>query len=103
MPDIKVGTCCYCGSRAALELSGTKRHELACATCGAPLRRMKMLPKSSGGVTARAATPTHPKPQVSAQYDAHRLQKRPKKRKKSKGLGRKIFEELWDVVEDILD
>ena len=41
----KIATCCHCGSKAALKLD-TSRHELSCASCGAPLRDLKMLPKS---------------------------------------------------------
>ncbi len=36
----KVATCCYCGTRAALVLRGKQRHELSCASCGAPLHNM---------------------------------------------------------------
>ncbi|WP_375258351.1 hypothetical protein [Citreimonas sp.] len=43
MPAIKVATCTYCGTRAALVLSGQTRHELACSACGAPLHDLKML------------------------------------------------------------
>ena len=40
----KIATCCYCGTRAALVLSGKTRHELACSSCGAPLHELKKLP-----------------------------------------------------------
>ena len=33
----KIATCCYCGTRAALVLTGKHRHELSCSGCGAPL------------------------------------------------------------------
>ncbi|MDJ0822410.1 MAG: hypothetical protein QNJ09_11465 [Paracoccaceae bacterium] len=39
----KIATCCYCGARTALVLRGKERHELSCASCGAPLHDMKML------------------------------------------------------------
>lgn len=48
----KIATCSYCGTRAALVLGGTTQHELACATCGAPLHDLRALkaekPKKSG-------------------------------------------------------
>ncbi|MGR3572550.1 hypothetical protein [Brevirhabdus sp.] len=49
--DTKIATCCYCGTRAALVLKGTTRHELSCGSCGAPLHNLKQLRQSS----ARAA------------------------------------------------
>jgi len=61
MGAVKVATCCYCGTRAALVLRGKERHELACSSCGAPLSRMKMLPNTG------AAAVTHaPKTQLSS-------------------------------------
>ena len=46
MTTRKIATCCYCGTRAALVLKGKDRHELSCATCGAPLHELKKLPRS---------------------------------------------------------
>ena len=40
----KIATCNYCGTRAALVLSGEVRHELACSGCGAPLHDLKLMP-----------------------------------------------------------
>ena len=66
MPVTKIATCCYCGTRAALVLSGRERHELACSNCGAPLHDLKMLPKradaGAGRTSASTATPARPKP-----------------------------------------
>ena len=45
----KIATCCYCGTRAALVLTGKHRHELSCSGCGAPLHDLKMLPKDRTG------------------------------------------------------
>ena len=101
MTVTKIATCCYCGSHAALSLMGGQRHELACATCGAPVSRLKQLPlaravpdkrpelRSFGRTTASAADP--------------RARKKTRKVKKGKSLARKAFSELWDVVEDIFD
>ncbi|MDK3018023.1 hypothetical protein [Pseudodonghicola flavimaris] len=87
----KIATCCYCGTRAALVLSGETRHELSCSACGAPLHRMKMLPQDPA---AKAAAP---RPEKSS---------RPKKRKKAKmrkGLWARALEEAFDLVEDVFD
>ena len=45
----KIATCCYCGTRAALVLTGRDRHELACSSCGAPLHDLKMLKAAHPG------------------------------------------------------
>jgi hypothetical protein len=99
----KVTTCCYCGSRAVLVLHGRQRHELGCATCGAPLREMKMLRTE---VTSRAERPRAQA--VSQQQPRHHpTPQRPRqsyeKPRKSKGLGRRILAKLWDEIEDIFD
>lgn len=50
MPNgTKIATCCYCGKRAALVLTGTVRHELACSACGAPLHDLKGIPRRPEG------------------------------------------------------
>lgn len=93
----KVATCCYCGTRAALVLEGQVRHELSCASCGAPLSRLKMLPTVSGKAPAPAATPARPTtPRVR-----HGPSSKPKKRKKT--IRRKILGEVWDLLDDIFD
>lgn len=110
----KIATCCYCGTRAALILRGDDRHELSCAACGAPLREMKAVPcetkargKARPGLARRPAP--HPydlryednEVRRRAEYEAARQPMR--RRKKRKPLFRKALEEIWDVVEDILD
>ncbi|MDG1801932.1 MAG: hypothetical protein P8H53_05435 [Paracoccaceae bacterium] len=101
MPVTKIATCCYCGTRAALVLSGRERHELACSNCGAPLHDLKMLPKwadaGAGRTSAPTATPARPKP----------LHKKPRYNKKNnnkkKSLTRWLLEEAKDAIEDIFD
>lgn len=98
----KIATCCHCGSKAALTLD-EGRHELSCASCGAPLRHFKMMPKPDA--PARRAVSHHPalrrfpaKPKVAAK-------KKPKPRKARK-TGRWFkgwVEEVFDAVEDIFD
>ncbi len=100
MPAVKVGTCHYCGTKAALVLQGDTRHELACGTCGAPLHDLKMMPKRA----ASAPAPTHRAEPASSHKRAMSAKKyKGKSRKKKKGFARWAFEELWDVVEDIID
>ncbi|MFQ6549480.1 hypothetical protein AADZ90_016110 [Aestuariibius sp. 2305UL40-4] len=97
MPAQKIATCCYCGTRAALVLSGDKRHELACSSCGAPLHEMKMLPSKAAKKDRRPADPYHDRRQpVRDDY-------RYRKRKKRKSLKRKILSEAFDLIEDIFD
>jgi hypothetical protein len=93
----KIATCCYCGSRAALVLRGQDRHELSCGTCGAPLRALKMMPVTAPMATAPRCDPRARQPEPPKKVA------RPQKRRKSKSIGRKLFSELWDVIEDVFD
>lgn len=103
MPVQKIATCCYCGTRAALVLTGETAHELSCASCGAPLHDLKMLPKSSGnsgrdfGKTAKSMH--------SGQWQKPKAAKQNKRRKpkKRKTFGQRFLEEAFDVIEDIFD
>ncbi len=98
----KIATCCYCGIRAVLVLDQA-RHELTCSACGAPLHQLKLMPvpqavrqKSQKFVPGRQKTKVFQRPRPK-KYE------RQEKRSKRKPLSRKIFEEVWDVVEDIFD
>ncbi len=103
MAVTKVATCCYCGMKAALVLRGKTRHELSCSQCGAPLRALKILPIAPGGVTAPAATPTRPDHRPAPKKGRSVKPKKYRKQKKTKGLFRKVLEEVWDELEDIFD
>lgn len=93
----KIVTCCYCGTRAALVLRGRDRHELACSSCGAPLHELKMLPVQRGGDRELVDRP-------SPAYSSKKKQKKPsKKRKRRTGWLKDVFEEAFDVLEDIFD
>ncbi len=94
----KIVTCCYCGTRAALVLTGKTRHELACSSCGAPLHDLKMLPKDRSGDGELFDGPR--KPALAARQAPYKPKK---KRKKRKGLLSKVFEEAFDLLEDVLD
>ncbi len=102
----KIATCCYCGTRAVLVLDRA-RHELSCSACGAPLHDMKVMPQPKPAPVAKAApVASMPRARVRARPDDEDRGKRyrkDKKRRKRKPLTRKLFEELWDVVEDIFD
>lgn len=93
--NTKIATCCYCGSRAALVLSGKERHELTCATCGAPLHMMKRLHPAEPRPAIRKQRPANLNPALFAKS-------KPKK-KKRKSLMRRVMSELEDVIEDIFD
>ena len=57
----KIATCCYCGTRAALILTGKTRHELSCQGCGAPLHDLKMMPGPRAEVPRQAKVSRTPK------------------------------------------
>lgn len=96
----KIATCNYCGTRAALVLD-RDRHELACSSCGAPLHDMKAMPKAK---VERPRARTRPMPLPRQEYrDDPQPARGRKKPKRRKGLGRRVLEEIWDVVEDIFD
>ncbi|MCR9125988.1 MAG: hypothetical protein NXH82_07660 [Rhodobacteraceae bacterium] len=94
----KIGTCCYCGTRAALVLKGQRQHALACGSCGAPLSNLKKLPRPQepprpGIDHTRSAPPAGHRPHPARKPRA----------KKRKPMGWKILEEVFDVIEDIFD
>ncbi|RXV63858.1 hypothetical protein C6W92_09305 [Roseovarius sp. A46] len=96
----KIATCNYCGTRAALVLDRA-RHELTCSSCGAPLHDMKAMPTSKSD---RPRPKGRPMPLPRQDYDDRpRAAHPPRKRNRRKGIGRRIFEEIWDVVEDVFD
>ncbi len=110
----KIATCCYCGTRAALVLTGELRHELACRACGAPLHDLKRLPE--GRVDPEAHRPPKkgrkgkrkgpvPVPPYGAWEEPLRQLARGKTRKKKRGtsLGRRVLGEAFDLIEDIFD
>ncbi len=91
----KIATCCYCGSRAALTLRGKLQHELACASCGAPLHELKQMPVSVQQV------------EKSQHYEIPRSHNKYKKSKKKykknrKSWGKKLFDDLDDIF-DLFD
>ncbi len=109
----KIATCCYCGTRAALVLSGETRHELACSSCGAPLHDLKMLRKDKSGdrelrprprACGRKPTGFAPVARISRLTEkAAGRSGAGKKRKRRKSRMSKLFEEAFDVLEDLFD
>ncbi len=88
----KIATCCYCGTRAALKLTGEVQHELACGTCGAPLHNIKQMPVKSR------------KPEKKQHYEAPASHRKPMKSKKKYKKKKKSFAAaLFDELDDILD
>ncbi|SPF78351.1 hypothetical protein [Pseudoprimorskyibacter insulae] len=92
----KVATCTYCGTRAALVLRGHDRHELTCASCGAPLHDLKML---------RTDKPAkHEEPSVVHGVIKEKKVKPSKgKTKKRKSFASRFWDEAFDAIEDIFD
>ncbi len=88
----KIVTCCYCGARAALVLD-KGRHELACSSCGAPLHDLKMIPKTATG-DKETVKPSRIRTQKPVKK---------KKKKKRKGIWAEVFDEAFDLIEDIFD
>ena len=96
----KIATCCYCGTRAALVLAGTQRHELACSKCGAPLHDLKMMPRDRSG-DKELVRPTAVRSKTQKKPKAPKPSKnKPKRRKKRWG---EFFEDAFDIIEDIFD
>ena len=103
MPNTKIATCCYCGTRAALVLAGDKSHELACSACGAPLHDLKMLPKERDRAHKELIKPSAVRTRHGAKKPGKKGYDKPKKVKKKKSLKSKLFGEIFDIIEDIID
>lgn len=94
MPDRKIATCCYCGSRTILSLRGRVQHQLACSACGAPLSAMKAL-------RLDPEPPARPDRAAPRPAPRQRAEAPPKKRRKP--FARRAFDRIEDLVEEILD
>ncbi|QMU58124.1 MAG: hypothetical protein GKR98_07890 [Boseongicola sp.] len=95
----KIATCCYCGTRAALVLTGKTRHELACSNCGAPLHELKMLRVETRG--DRELVPPSRIRKKSRKTKGHRAPKKQKRRQS--GLGDYFMSRAAEAADDILD
>lgn len=94
--SLKIATCCYCGSRAALTLKGRDRHELACANCGAPLHELKMLRTDARGDRELVPPSRVRGAPVAKGHRAPRARTR-------RSLSQRVAAKLWDAAEDALD
>lgn len=110
----KIATCSYCGRRQALRLTARSGHELACGACGAPLHEMKWLradrDEASVKRSPRRPAPHGDRPPAEVAPERNRTREEPwqpprkgKTRRKRKGLFRDVFEEAFDILEDIFD
>lgn len=99
MPAQKIATCVYCGTRAALVLTGKTRHELSCSSCGAPLHDMKML--RADHVEDRHRVP--PSRVRGTQRPQKSYKKSRKKKRKERGFKDWFMDEALDLIEDIFD
>lgn len=105
--NTKIATCSYCGTRAALVLD-RGRHELVCPSCGAPLHDLKAMPLDKRNDQSRPVKRAKDAPHGIPPYrwsDAERARKpaKPKRRSRRKRLVKKVFEEAFDLLEDIFD
>ncbi|MEO0358289.1 MAG: hypothetical protein AAF386_08350 [Pseudomonadota bacterium] len=106
MATPKIATCCYCGTRAALVLTGTNQHELACSSCGAPLHDLKQLPLKSLDGKHSFVKPSRVRVKSGDPIAGYKWDKKKKskpKKKKKKSLGTWLLNELKDGIEDIFD
>lgn len=105
----KIATCSYCSTRAVLVFD-KGLHELTCSACGAPLHDMKMMPKPA----EKDRKPVRPSPpsrhrkvlKQSEKRDGQSSRERyrkPKRKKRGLRLAKNVFEEIWDVIEDVFD
>jgi hypothetical protein len=101
----KIAKCCYCASKMALRLD-KGRHELTCASCGAPLRDLKTMPKPVEKVAAVSHQPWVREAVKPVKYVKPKPMKKKKKSKSWKKRGswlKDLAEDAFDFVEDIFD
>ncbi len=80
-------------------LNGRESHVLACRACGAPLRDLKMVPRERAATPRRTGKVDH---RMQAPLPPHK-QMRAKKGRRRKSMFRRVMEEAFDVIEDIID
>ncbi|MEO0767341.1 MAG: hypothetical protein AAFY75_15105 [Pseudomonadota bacterium] len=76
------------------------RHELTCSNCGAPLHNLKMLPRDKGADRALVKASTL-RQKGSKKAKLPKPAKKKAKRKKSRWGD--LFEDAFDIIEDIFD
>lgn len=102
-------TCCYCGRRALVDLSGAGGAELRCSGCSAPL---PLPAHASGPVPERPAPPQRPARPPARETgrrdrrdrdDDDREPERRRPRRRHRGGWGRLLKKLADGIEDILD
>ncbi|EPX82028.1 hypothetical protein [Salipiger mucosus] len=106
--NTKIATCTYCGTRAALVLD-QGRHELTCASCGAPLHDLKQLRSdavdrdSPRRKPAPRQTPRDDPPASPWDKKLRKVHKKARKKLAKKRKGKSAAKGLFDLIEDIFD
>lgn len=98
--NTKIATCSYCGRRQTLQFTARHGHELACGACGAPLHEMKWLKPPEARSASVKRSPVRPAPH------GYGLPARPvkaRRKKKRRSVWKEVFEEAFELIEDILD
>lgn len=80
-------------------MNGRESRVLACGACGAPLRNLKMIPRNRATSRQTAGTVDH---RMQAPLPPQK-QDRVKKGRRRKTMFRRVMEEAFDVIEDIID
>jgi len=97
----KIATCCYCGARTILQLTARSGHELACASCGAPIHEMKPLRTDRGKKADHDDRAGYRK--KKGFHDKHHAYADKNRKKRKRSTLWRVLEEVVDVVEDIID
>lgn len=89
-------------------LCGKKRHELSCASCGAPLHELKMLRRDrTGSRELLQPEPYRNQPRAPGRGPKPKEPRRKgpaaKRGRRRKSMFRILVEEAADVIEDIFD
>ncbi len=111
MPATKIAACCYCGAKTALALRGNQQHTLACDNCGAPLSRMKSVPRAKTAAPAQRRRAPKPDWHVPHGHPYDMNQQRgegsyhapPPRPKRWKSFGKLVLDGVFDVIEEIFD
>ncbi|MEL6434151.1 MAG: hypothetical protein AAFQ28_10170 [Pseudomonadota bacterium] len=105
----KIAMCSYCSTRSVLVFDEGV-HELTCSACGAPLKKMKFMPQQA---EKEYKKPRKVKSQPDRKYrrsqsdrydcSSHERWQKSKHKRRGKRFARKVFEEIWDILEDVFD
>ena len=98
--NTKIATCSFCGRRQTMQFTARGGHELACGACGAPLHEMKWLkpPEARAPTVKRSAERPAP--------HGYGLPARPltaRRKKKRRSVWKDVFEEAFELIEEIFD